>query len=65
MACLFAALLRRLADRMDGLRVVWSLEYIKEHPSLTEAEMREVLGKAIITTRGRADLTSPHGCNGQ
>jgi hypothetical protein len=46
-----AMALRRLADRIDGHCFMWSVEYIKTHPGLTAAEMREILGKPVVTTK--------------
>jgi hypothetical protein len=46
-----AALLRNLADKIDGRRLVWSVEYIKENPGLTAVEIRDVLGRGVITTK--------------
>jgi hypothetical protein len=42
-----AQALRRLADKIDGLSLVWAVGYIKEHPGLTATGMREVLGRSI------------------
>jgi hypothetical protein len=36
-----AMALRRLADRLDGLSLVWVVEYIKGHPDLTATEVLE------------------------
>jgi hypothetical protein len=44
-----AMAIRRLADKIDGHCLVWSVEYIKAHPGLTVAEMREILGKYVTT----------------
>jgi hypothetical protein len=46
-----AMALRRLADKIDRSSLVWAIAYIKAHPGLTAAEMREVIGRKVITTK--------------
>jgi hypothetical protein len=46
-----AIVLRRLADKIDGSSLVWSMAYIKAPPGLTATEMREVIGRTVITTK--------------
>jgi hypothetical protein len=44
-----AQALRRLADKIDGLSLVWAVEYVKEHPDLTATGIREVLGRSMAS----------------
>jgi hypothetical protein len=53
-----AMALRRLADKIDKrglLEVLGSIEYVATHRGMTGTEMREFLGSALFTTRGRGE----------